>query len=101
MGRDLGRFAQFVPAWFENKCDSVTSTKPISLLIPTDFWPVSNKEQLKSAEIFIAEIATSLNVKPLRKSVANTWKETCPTDEPNLNKYFENVGPVKIGTKHC
>lgn len=96
MGRDLGRFSQFVLAWFENKCDSVTSTRPISLLIPTDYWPVSNTEQLKSAEIFIAEISTSLDVKPLRKSIANIWKETCPTNEPNLNKYFENVGLAEI-----
>ncbi|KAL9609128.1 MAG: hypothetical protein Q9167_006089 [Letrouitia subvulpina] len=68
MGRDLGRFSQFISSWFEEKSDSGTSTKPLSLVIPSDFWPTSNAEQTECAGSFIA----GFNVKALRVSVANT-----------------------------
>jgi hypothetical protein len=70
-----------------------TYKSPLSIVVPTDWWPVENKAQQELVESFVADIEATHHVEKTEVSIKDLWREKTPAkaDSSDLTKYLENV----------
>nr|OQO26120.1 hypothetical protein B0A51_04514 [Rachicladosporium sp. CCFEE 5018] len=92
-GRDFSQFERIVGTWTGQK-RSQSSKSPITLLYPSDFWPVENAQQMELVSKFIADFEEAHNVKIQPISIAHKWHATKPAqaDTLSLQDYLDDVG---------
>jgi Asp-tRNA(Asn)/Glu-tRNA(Gln) amidotransferase A subunit family amidase len=93
IGRDLNRFHQFVSAWYGEELANRPLKTP-KILLPTDFYVSIDEEQVKLINHFVADLEQTLKTKVERRSIAETWSESAPVKEQDLNVYLQNVRPL-------
>jgi hypothetical protein len=92
-GRELGRFKEIVPAWYERQLKPPGNSElPWAILYPTDFLPVANAEQMRAINDFTHGLSRYLKVLPRKISLTESWSKTSPVEEKVLDVFMQNVG---------
>lgn len=92
-GRDLVRFKEIVPAWYERQLKPLANSElPWAILYPTDFLPVTNAEQMRAINDFTHGLSKYLEVPPRQISLQESWSKTSPVEEKVLDVFLQNVG---------
>lgn len=66
--------------------------KPTKLIVPTDYWPVTDAESQKVFDSFIAKIERYLGVSKTEMNLADSWKKSnSENTSETLEDYFKHV----------
>jgi hypothetical protein len=75
--RDINKLEEWIGAWIS--AEKSTYKSPLSIVVPTDFWPVENKAQQELVEGFVADLEGTQHVGRTEVSIKNLWREKTPT----------------------
>jgi hypothetical protein len=89
--RDINKLEKWIGAWIS--AEKETYKSPLSIVVPTDWWPVENKAQQELVESFVADLEATHEVQKTEISIKDLWREKTPAkaDSSDLTKYLENV----------
>jgi hypothetical protein len=109
--RDIVKMQRWTGAWLSAKEESYRSVRkasflsyilkaeksgnpqPVSIIFPSDFWPVSNKAQMDLVDRFVEDLESSHGVKKTQLLIKDLWKETAPSEADNgdVEHYLKDV----------
>nr|POE87632.1 amidase 1 [Quercus suber] len=66
---------------------------PISLVYPTDFWPIDNEQQMKLVHDFVSDFEKAHGTDVKKISIVHEWSISRPKEAGSLSiqEYLENV----------
>ena len=84
-----------ISPWLKSK-DPVSHTasqKPYTVVYPLDYFPVANRVQMKLIDVFLSNLAKTLDAQIRKVSIASLWEMSLPAEAgaQNVHDYLEDT----------